>query len=320
MNKQERDYYKQAAVSIDLEIGDVVMTGRYKNRRTVVKELGTDELGHPTMNGQKLLALRIEKLLPKKMWSSKTLAEDANEKEARDGGISYGCAMLYLADAGDKALSKWKKDMKTLVIPKEDLHEYGRESDPHVTVLYGIHTTSANKVKAALKKGDRTMMTVRMGKLAIFENDDFDVLIRKVERKDHLKEVRKTLMDNLKATVTFPDYKPHATIAYLKKGKGKEYLKKYKDTKWALDGEFDCGVIDFSNKGEDTCCREGSLSCDGGQLRRLNVTYPALFDPGSTGNPLIGCIDQLLQVVIGKNIGRHALTPSRDFSVGHIHS
>ena len=67
--------HKLAKVSLDLEIGDVVMTGRYKNKRTVVKELGTDELGMPTMNGQKLLALRIEKLLPKKMWSSKTLAE-----------------------------------------------------------------------------------------------------------------------------------------------------------------------------------------------------------------------------------------------------
>ena len=73
--------HKAAKVTLDLDIGDVVMTGRYKNKRTVVKELGTDELGMPTMNGQKLLALRIEKLLPKKMWSSKTLAE-MKEKEA----------------------------------------------------------------------------------------------------------------------------------------------------------------------------------------------------------------------------------------------
>ena len=68
---------KTAKVEIDLEIGDVVLTGRYKNKRTVVKSLGTDELGMPTMNGQKLLALRVEKLLPKKMWTSKTLAEDS---------------------------------------------------------------------------------------------------------------------------------------------------------------------------------------------------------------------------------------------------
>ncbi len=71
------DMSKEAKVEIDLEIGDVVLTGRYKNKRTVVKELGTDELGMPTMNGQKLLALRVEKLLPKKMWTSKTLAEDS---------------------------------------------------------------------------------------------------------------------------------------------------------------------------------------------------------------------------------------------------
>jgi hypothetical protein len=68
---------KEAKVELDLEIGDVILSGRYKNKRKVVKELGTDELGMPTVNGMKLLSIRIEKLLPKKMWSSKTLAEDS---------------------------------------------------------------------------------------------------------------------------------------------------------------------------------------------------------------------------------------------------
>jgi 2'-5' RNA ligase len=169
-------------------------------------------------------------------------------KEAAKGD-SYGCAMLYFEDADSNCLKNWNADMKAIEIPDEDLHEYGREDEPHVTVLYGLHTGSAAKVKKALADNERTVMTVRMGGLDIFENDDFDVLIRKVERTDHLTEVRKHLIDKLETTITFKDYKPHATVAYLKKGKGKEYLKKYKDLDWKLNGEFDCGTIDFSDKG-----------------------------------------------------------------------
>lgn len=58
---------------IDLEIGDVILGGRFKNKRMVVKELGTDELGQPTVNGKPLLKYRIEKKLPDEKKSKKTL-------------------------------------------------------------------------------------------------------------------------------------------------------------------------------------------------------------------------------------------------------
>jgi hypothetical protein len=52
-------------LALDLEVGDVILTGRFKNKRTVVKKLGTDDLGQPTVNGMKVLTFRIEKLMPK---------------------------------------------------------------------------------------------------------------------------------------------------------------------------------------------------------------------------------------------------------------
>jgi len=63
------------SLSLDLEVGDVILTGRFKNKRTVVRELGTDDLGQPTVNGMKVLSFRIEKLMPKNKWSKKTLEE-----------------------------------------------------------------------------------------------------------------------------------------------------------------------------------------------------------------------------------------------------
>ena len=60
---------------MDIDVGDVVLTGKFKNRRTVVKEIGKDEYGHPTINGKSILKFKIEKLLPKDKQSKKTQEE-----------------------------------------------------------------------------------------------------------------------------------------------------------------------------------------------------------------------------------------------------
>ncbi len=64
------------ALDLDIEVGDVILTGRFKNKRTVVKEIGTDENGQPTINGMKALNFRIEKLMPKSKWSKKSLEDE----------------------------------------------------------------------------------------------------------------------------------------------------------------------------------------------------------------------------------------------------
>ena len=55
---------KVAKILLDIEIGDEVLVGRFKNKRVKVETIGTDENGQPTINGRKLLALRIKKLMP----------------------------------------------------------------------------------------------------------------------------------------------------------------------------------------------------------------------------------------------------------------
>jgi len=53
-------------VTIDLQVGDVILTGKFKNKRDVVKSIGVDGLGQPTVNGKPMLKFRIEKSMPKK--------------------------------------------------------------------------------------------------------------------------------------------------------------------------------------------------------------------------------------------------------------
>ena len=61
---------KQAAITLDIEEGDTLLFGRYKNSPHVVEEIGTDDKGQPTINGMKLLACRIEKKMPKEKTAS----------------------------------------------------------------------------------------------------------------------------------------------------------------------------------------------------------------------------------------------------------
>jgi hypothetical protein len=65
-------------MKLDIKVGDILLGGKFKNKRIVVKEIGKDELGQPTINGKPLLNFRIEKHLPDNKKSKKTL-EDKDE-------------------------------------------------------------------------------------------------------------------------------------------------------------------------------------------------------------------------------------------------
>ena len=51
-------------MDIDIQIGDTILTGRFKNKKVVVKEFGVDDKGQPTVNGRPMLKFRIKKLMP----------------------------------------------------------------------------------------------------------------------------------------------------------------------------------------------------------------------------------------------------------------
>ena len=58
--------FDKAAMELDIEVGDTLLGGRFKNVPYKVKDIGTDDNGQPTINGMKLLSFRIAKLMPKK--------------------------------------------------------------------------------------------------------------------------------------------------------------------------------------------------------------------------------------------------------------
>ncbi len=124
-------------------------------------------------------------------------------------------------------------------IDKKDLFEEdddtGIEEDSHVTVLYGVHDNQNDKVKALLESVFQ--MNAELVGLHVFENERYDVLVVEVESED-LKSLNKRLTNSLKYTNDYPEYKAHATIAYLKSGTGKKYVDEFKKIDCVFDRIF----------------------------------------------------------------------------------
>lgn len=53
--------FMSESISIDIKVGDVILGGKFKNKRIVVKEIGTNDRGDITINGRPLLKYRILK-------------------------------------------------------------------------------------------------------------------------------------------------------------------------------------------------------------------------------------------------------------------
>ena len=48
-------------ITLPVKVGDTVLMGRFKNKKVVVKTIGKDEHGMPTINGKKVVTFRIPK-------------------------------------------------------------------------------------------------------------------------------------------------------------------------------------------------------------------------------------------------------------------
>jgi len=129
-------------------------------------------------------------------------------------------------------------------IPDEHLAENGREENPHITVKYGLHGKPLKQVRALL--ADEGPITVKMGKTSHFpasESGNGDVVKVDIDSPD-LHRLNKKIADALPNTETHPEYKPHATIAYVKPGMGEKY-----SGNAALEGhEWTLDHLTFSGK------------------------------------------------------------------------
>jgi hypothetical protein len=48
-------------IRLDIKVGDVILMGRFKNKKVTVKTIGQDEHGMPTVNGKPICTFRYKK-------------------------------------------------------------------------------------------------------------------------------------------------------------------------------------------------------------------------------------------------------------------
>lgn len=161
------------------------------------------------------------------MNNKQTIKEELRRKlllEKKGDSHSYGCVMLFF----DIGKGNWKNIQS--LIDDEDIYtgegdqSYGREDEPHVTILYGLHDDIEDStIEDLIDEIKPTKLTLK--KISLFENDKFDVIKFDVigASEGKLGKMNAKFAE-LPHTTDFPDYHPHATIAYVKTGTGKKYV------------------------------------------------------------------------------------------------
>lgn len=159
--------------------------------------------------------------------SNKLIREDVRKflLENSSDTHDFGCVMLYL-NINDKDWKSFQDEIDDDDIYTESGDKsYGREDEPHVTILYGLHDTVTDEEIKELVDGI-TSPEIKLRKISIFEQDKFDVVKFDIigDSKGRLAKMNAKFA-KLPHTTDFPDYHPHATIAYVKAGTGKKYVR-----------------------------------------------------------------------------------------------
>ena len=206
-----------------------------------------DEVGYPDVSHESILEFlqnnyedfSVDNKLKKELYWKLIDRELLSEREEQ---IEYGALMLFLD------IPVWEKI--TSIIKKDDIYkkddEFGIETEPHVSILYGFHdNVDADKVFDLYKENfDLKPIEISVEGISTFENDEFDVIKMDVSSKILTK--MNSVMRELPSTITFPKYHAHITLAYVKKGRGKDYVKSFEKNQILVGNE-----LVFSTKKEN---------------------------------------------------------------------
>ncbi len=59
VNALTEQRYLNEVITLDIKVGDVILGGKFKNKKITVKEIGKNDKGDITINGKPLLRFRI---------------------------------------------------------------------------------------------------------------------------------------------------------------------------------------------------------------------------------------------------------------------
>jgi len=232
---EDNIYDELAAISM---VNHVIFYGGGKGtekEKEYMERTGKDFESFDNMNELKAHLTQLSKR-PKKACISEYIRKIARTIEAKKR--SYGIVGIQVPGNIASKIKKWSREN----IPESEIcPENGREDDTHITVLYGIISDDKEPVEALLK--EFKPFTVTLNKTSMFNNDPKNDVLKIGINSPDLQKIHMKLKEALKPEGTsFPEYRPHITISYLKKG----YVEKYLD-KDCSDFSFKVDSLFFSN-------------------------------------------------------------------------
>ena len=174
-------------IVLDINVGDVILVGKFKNKKMVVKTIGKDKHGMPTINGRKATTFRIA---PKVEVNERVDFHDTAKQIVKKAGLKS--KIVFAKRAGNKA--DYNVDTDTIYItPTSDFKDF------LVTVFHEIdHAIDAQKMgKKKYKQKYELEMNKAVSKGGHAHDDNY--FERKAEKfgrkmaKDYLRINRKNI-------------------------------------------------------------------------------------------------------------------------------
>jgi len=142
----------------------------------------------------------------------------AFEVEAGNGGAII---MMMVPDEMAKEVVSWSDEN----IPDEAVYGKdgkGKDNSPHITLQNGILTGDVKEIDSLM--GNCSPVEVEFGPISIFRREDRDYDVLKVDIvSDPLMLLNQHVKQSLEVNDPFPEYIPHMTLAYVKRGEGDKF-------------------------------------------------------------------------------------------------
>jgi hypothetical protein len=133
-------------IVLDINVGDVILVGKFKNKKMVVKRFGKDKHGMPTINGRKATTFRIA---PKTETNERVDFHDTAKQIVNKAGLKS--KIVFAKRAGNKA--DYNVDTDTIYItPTSDFKDF------LVTVFH--ETDKAEMIKGIKKCKPKNLVIV----------------------------------------------------------------------------------------------------------------------------------------------------------------
>lgn len=156
-------------------------------------------------------------------------------------------------------------------LAKEDLDiQPGKnpiETNHHISVHVMLPNKPSQELEAKLAA--TKAFAVTLDTLGCFENKDNDVLFIKVNVSDQLLGLHKLLVEDYKIPWRHPEYTPHVTLAFLKRGTAKKYVAKLEKPIMAIAGQIEFRQHASASKDASDVKIIRLSACGRADLRRL---------------------------------------------------